>query len=136
VLTTIVAAVLTLRRLFPVALLFCCHLAMAGPVLLLCVTKTVTQYGGGITYRENGSYQITFDEVASTVAVDRGPAVRAAITSTLIDWGDDSTGGAWHIDRLTGLWSHWQFSESNQAIGSNALEKVSGICTAPPKRKF
>ena len=113
------------------------QLALATPVLLLCVTNAVTR--GGFTMPEisrSGSYQIAFDETISTVTIDGGIAVNASITSTLIDWGDKSTGGAWHIDRLTGAWYHWQFSESNQAAGINLPEKVSGTCIAPPKRKF
>jgi len=78
-------------------------IALATPVLLLCETKAVTR--DGYTSPESGeSYQIAFDEAASTVTVDGDNAVKAAITATLMEWGDYSTGGAWHIDRLTGTW--------------------------------
>jgi hypothetical protein len=109
---------------------------LASPVLLLCVTKTVTRNGISDFAHDGQSYQITFDEAESTVAVDGNIPVKASITPTLIDWGNESTGGAWHIDRLTGAWHHWQFSESNQLAGIHLPEKVSGTCVAPPKRKF
>jgi hypothetical protein len=110
--------------------------AAAAPVFLVCRTTSRTIQGGQLPY-EN-SYQVIFNESASTVTVDGGIPFNAKIGATMIDWGRDAEHGLylWHIDRLTGSFTLTEPSEQDDGFGYHYPATERGRCAAPPPRKF
>jgi hypothetical protein len=95
----------------------------AAPKVLECTTKSADPLAHGETY------QITFDEAASTVSINGGTPAKAIITGVRIEWVSEFA--RWRIDRVTGEWSSTQVGGVN-----NGWISGRGRCSVARSRSF